>query len=187
MKGMSRRGVFLDLNGTLVEPLKQEQLAELALIPVVAAAIRTLSVAGFICPVVTVQSGIAKGLFTMTDFEAWFADLAADLKAQGAVVVGPYVCPHRLAALCPCKKPNVLLYNRAADEHSLIPTDCFVIGDSPDDVRAARNLGARGCLVRTGWSSDPLVVETAKPDATVIVDNFAEAVDWVFSCGVADR
>jgi D-glycero-D-manno-heptose 1,7-bisphosphate phosphatase len=79
---MSRRGVFLDLNGTLVEPLKQKRLAELTLIPGVAAAIRRLSVAGFICPVVTVQSRIAKGLFTMTGFEAWFANFAADLKAQ---------------------------------------------------------------------------------------------------------
>ena len=29
---MKRRGVFLDLNGTLVEPLKQERLNELTLI-----------------------------------------------------------------------------------------------------------------------------------------------------------
>jgi histidinol phosphatase-like enzyme len=67
---MSRRGVFLDLNGTLVEPLKQERLDELTLILGVAAAIARLSVAGFVCPVVTVQSRITKGLFTMRDFEA---------------------------------------------------------------------------------------------------------------------
>jgi len=114
----------------------------------------------------------------MTDFEAWSATLAADVKAQGALVVGPNVCPHRLAEPCPCKKPNVLLYERAA-QHHLASADCFVIGDSPDDVRATRNLGARGCLVRTGWATDPLVVETAKPDAAVIVDNFVVAVDWV--------
>jgi len=184
---MSRRGVFLDLNGTLVEPLKQERLDELTLIPGVASAIARLSAARFVCPVVTVQSRISKGLFTMTDFEAWFATFAADLKAQGALVVGPYVCPHRLAEPCPCKKPNVLLYNRAADDHRLTSADCFVIGDSPDDVRAARNLGARGCLVRTGWATDPLVVETAKPDATVIVDNFVEAVDWVLGSNDSRR
>ena len=32
----------------------------------------------------------------------------------------------------------------------------FLIGDSPEDVRAARCLGARGCLVRTGWATNPL-------------------------------
>lgn len=33
---MSQRGVFLDLNGTLVEPLKQERPDELTLTPGVA-------------------------------------------------------------------------------------------------------------------------------------------------------
>ena len=180
---MSRPGVFLDLNGTLVEPLKQERLAELTLIPGVAEAVARLTAAGFVCPVVTVQSRIAKGLFSMADFRAWFADFAADLEVRGARIVGPYVCPHRYGEPCPCKKPNVLLYERAASEHQLTAGDCFVIGDSPDDVRAARHLGARGCLVRTGWASDPRVVETALPDAIIVADSFAQAVDWILASG----
>ena len=176
---MKGRGVFLDLNGTLVEPLKQERLDELTLIPGVVQAVAKLTAAGFVCPVVTVQSRIAKGLFSMADFQAWFATFAARLKAQGAHVAGPYVCPHRRAEPCPCKKPNVLLYDRAATDHQLMAADCFVIGDSPEDVGAARRLGARGCLVRTGWASDPRVVETAMQDATIVVDSFAQAVDWI--------
>jgi histidinol-phosphate phosphatase family protein len=176
---MSRRGVFLDLNGTLVEPLKQERLDELTLIPGVVAALARLTTAGFVCPVVTVQSRIAKGLFSMAEFRSWFAAFAADLQAQGAVIVGPYVCPHRRGEPCLCKKPNVLLYERAASEHQLTAADCFVIGDSPDDVRAARQVGARGCLVRTGWASDPRVVEAALQDATFVADSFALAVDWI--------
>jgi ribonucleotide monophosphatase NagD (HAD superfamily) len=74
-----------------------------------------------------------------------------------------------------------MLYERAAAEHQLIPSQCFVIGDSPDDVRAAKRLGARGCLVRTGWASDPQVVETARPDASVVVDSLNEAVDWILA------
>jgi D-glycero-D-manno-heptose 1,7-bisphosphate phosphatase len=175
---MPQRGVFLDLNGTLVEPLKQERLDELTLIPGVAAVAR-LTAAGFVCPVVTVQSRIAKGLFSMADFQTWFEAFAADLEAQGALVVGPYVCPHRYGAPCPCKKPNVLLYERAASEHRLTTADSFVIGDSPDDVRAARLLGARGCLVRTGWASDPPVVETVLQDATIVADSFDQAADWI--------
>ena len=79
---MSQRGVFLDLNGTLVEPLKQERPDELTLIPGVAVSVARLTAAGFVCPVVTVQSRIAKGLFSMADFETWFAAFAADLGAR---------------------------------------------------------------------------------------------------------
>ena len=178
---MTRRGVFLDLNGTLVEPLKQERLDELTLIPGVPEAIAKLTAAGFICPVVTIQSRIAKGLFSMADFRNWFAAFAANLNAQGANVVGPYICPHRRGDPCPCKKPNTLLYERAAADHQLVPKDCFVIGDSPANMAAARLQGARGCLVRTGWATDPLVVEVAAPDAAIVVDSFAQAVDWILS------
>ncbi len=173
------RGVFLDLAGTLVEPLKPERLDQITLIPGVVEAIARLSSARFVCPVVTIQSRIAKGLWSLLEFEIWFANFAAELQMQGAIVVGPYVCPHRLAEPCLCKKPNTLLYDRAATEHNLSAVDCFVIGDSPDDVRAARRLGARGCLVRTGWAADPRVVEEAAPDASIVVSSLAEAVDWI--------
>lgn len=125
------------------------------------------------------RSRIARGLFSMADFQAWFAAFATGLATHGAPVVGPYVCPHRYGEPCPCKKPNSLLYERAATEHHLSAADCFVIGDSPDDVRAARNLGARGCLVRTGWARDPLVVEKAVHDASFVADSFRHAVDWI--------
>jgi hypothetical protein len=48
--GMGRRGVFLDLNGTLVEPLKPERLDEITLIPGVVEAVARLSAAGFRLP-----------------------------------------------------------------------------------------------------------------------------------------
>ena len=171
--------MFLDLNGTLVLPLKQERLDELTLIPGVAEALSRLTDAGFVCPVVTVQSRIAKGLFTLAEFRHWFAAFASGLADRGALVAGPYVCPHRLADPCACKKPAVLLYHQAAADHGLVPANGFVIGDSPDDVAAARRLGCPGCLVRTGWAADPRVAQSAAADASIIVDSFAQAVDWI--------
>lgn len=176
---MGRRGVFLDLNGTLVGPLKPDRLQEMALIPGAVDAVARLSAVGFICPVVTVQSRIGKGIFSLAEFESWFANFAAGLQIHGALVVGPYVCPHRLADPCPCKKPNTLLYDRAVAEHQIDPVESFVVGDSPEDVRAAKRLGARGCLVRTGWAADPYVVEKALPDASVVVESIVDAVDWI--------
>jgi histidinol-phosphate phosphatase family protein len=130
---------------------------------------------------VTVQSRIAKGLFSRAEFESWFANFATELQVHGAFVAGPYVCPHRLADRCPCKKPNSLLYERAAAEHQIDPARSFVIGDSPGEVAAAKRLGARGCLVRTGWAADPRVVEKALPDASAVIASLAEAVDWILN------
>jgi hypothetical protein len=55
--------------------------------------------------VVTVQSRIAKGLFSLREFEIWFACFGTGLQVPGGFVVGPYACPHRFAD----KKPNILL------------------------------------------------------------------------------
>jgi D-glycero-D-manno-heptose 1,7-bisphosphate phosphatase len=174
-----RRAVFLDLNGTLAEPLKPERLDQLVLMPDVIGSVARLTAAGFVCPVVTAQSRIAKGLFSLEEFQAWFAGFAADLALGGAIVVGPYVCPHRFAEPCPCKKPSTLLYERAACEHGIDAAASFVIGDSSSDVRAARDLRARGCLVRTGWAVDPRVVQEAAANGAAIVPSFKVAVDWI--------
>jgi D-glycero-D-manno-heptose 1,7-bisphosphate phosphatase len=175
------RGVFLDLNGTLVEPLKPESLDDVTVIPGAVDAVARLSAAGFVCPVVTVQSRIAKGLFSAAEFDAWFARLAVGFGRRGAMIVGPYVCPHRFAEPCLCKKPNTFLYDQAATEHNIALSSSFVVGDSPDDVRAARGLGAKGCLVRTGWAADLRVVEEAARYATVIVLTLDEAVSWILN------
>ena len=86
------RTVFLDLNGTLVLPLKQESLDEMTLIPGADAAITRLLTFGFVCPVVTVQARIEKGLFTEAEFRAWFADFFSNL---GLDVKGTLHLSHR--------------------------------------------------------------------------------------------
>ena len=113
---MNRKAVFLDLNGTLVLPMKQERLADLYPIPGAVEAVARLTHAGFVCPVVTVQSRIAKGLFSADEFRRWFVGFADALRREGAEVAGPYVCPHRYVEPCACKKPNLLLYEQAAVE-----------------------------------------------------------------------
>jgi D-glycero-D-manno-heptose 1,7-bisphosphate phosphatase len=175
------RGVFLDLNGTLILPIKPKGLAELHLIPGATEAIGRLTRAGFLCPVITVQSRIAKGVFTADEFLEWFRDLAATLRMAGAIVNGPYVCPHRFAEPCSCKKPNTLLYERAAADLAFSVADSFVIGDSPDDIRAASRLGAQSCLVRTGWAADPAVLATVESEVGFVAPSIVEAVDWILS------
>ena len=54
------QAVFLDLNGTLVLPVLADSPREYQLIAESAEAVALLCRAGFVCPVVTVQSRIEK-------------------------------------------------------------------------------------------------------------------------------
>ncbi len=69
------RAAFLDLNGTLVEPVRVTKLRELTVLPHAIEAVRLLNQAHFLCPVVTVQSRISKAFFSLQDFSAWFTSL----------------------------------------------------------------------------------------------------------------
>jgi histidinol-phosphate phosphatase family protein len=178
---MKQRAVFLDLNGTLVLPIKPDSLNDLKLIEGVGQAIARLSRAGFLCPVVTIQSRIAKGLFSMEEFQRWFRDFAAGLRMCGAEIAGPYVCPHRFREPCACKKPSTLLYEQAGREHGIDLPRSFVIGDSADDVCAAYRFGGQGCLVRTGWAEDPGEAQRAAPYASFVGESFSEVVSWILS------
>jgi hypothetical protein len=81
------------------------------------------------------------------------------LADDGALVVGPYVCPHRFAEPCPCKKPN----ERAAREHGIDQATSWVIRDSPDDVLAAPRLS--GPYRTAGLSFFPLDTRRTKTQA----------------------
>lgn len=176
---MTSKAVFLDLNGTLVLPLKQERLDDLTPIPGAMAAVARLTGAGFLCPVITVQSRIAKGLFTEAEFRDWFASFATAAREHGAELHGAYVCPHRYAEPCQCKKPNPFLYERASADLSISLAESFVIGDSPEDMQAASRIGARGCMVSTGWAIDPAVVATVEAEASFVAPSIVDAVEWI--------
>jgi D-glycero-D-manno-heptose 1,7-bisphosphate phosphatase len=176
---MQRRAVFLDLNGTLVMPILAEHPQQLALIDGATSAIAKLSAAGFVCPIVTIQSRIEKGLFSADEFTSWFAVFKDILGRHGADVVGPYVCPHRFANPCPCKKPNTLLYECAALDHAIDLHRSFVVGDSAADVEAGWRFGGQGCLVRTGWGANEREVQRATPFAAHVAQSLGDAVAWI--------
>ncbi len=132
---------FLDLNGTLVSPILVNTPAELCIIPGAPQAVAALSRQGFRCPAITVQSRIGKGVFTEAEFRQWFTGFAQQVRKDGAHLEGPYVCPHRFRDPCECKKPQPFLYERAAHELSLTLRRAFVIGDTADDMEAARRFG----------------------------------------------
>ncbi len=54
------RAIFLDLNGTLVLPLKQKALGELKILSGADMAVRRLLDSGFICAVISVQLATAR-------------------------------------------------------------------------------------------------------------------------------
>lgn len=168
--------VFLDRDGTIIHDAHYLSDPEgVRLLPGAAAAIARLNAAGIPAIVVTNQSGIGRGFFGEAEFRAVQARTEALLAEAGAHVDAVYHCPHAPGAEppCDCRKPEVGLFVRAAEEHGVDLERSWYVGDRLRDLAPAERLGGRGILVRAGASHDE--AERA-PAHVVVVEGLQEAV-----------
>ena len=190
-----RPAVFLDRDGTVIE--ERGYLGRLDLIelfPWSAEAIRLLGDAGYAVVIVTNQAGIARGLFDEAFVHAAHARLDAILREHGALVDGYYYCPHhpdgsvdRYRLRCECRKPAPGMVRLAAVDLVLDVARSFVVGDKWLDIGLARNAGATGVLVRTGYAGGEEAVPPAGSEPAVIVDTLLDAARWILAAPVAGR
>jgi D-glycero-D-manno-heptose 1,7-bisphosphate phosphatase len=149
-----RRFVLLDRDGTLIaERNYLARVEDVELLPGAAAALRRLHDAGFGLAVLTNQSGLGRGYFDWAALDAVHAHLTLLLANEGVSLDGIYVCPHTPEDACDCRKPQIGLLQRAAEELHFDPAASFVIGDKPCDIELGRRIGAVTFLVRTGYGA----------------------------------
>ena len=147
---MTGRAVFLDRDGTIIEdPGYLADPAAMRLLPGAADAIARLNRAGLPAIVVTNQSGIARGLYDEAAYAATTRRLAELLAGRGARVDAQYHCPHHpdFSGPCECRKPGVLLYQRAAADFDLHLARCWWVGDRLRDVLPAERFDGKGILL----------------------------------------
>ena len=153
-KNPERRFVILDRDGTIIE--EQEYLSEaeqVKLIPGVAAALRNMRQMGFGLVVITNQSGIGRGFFSLSQLQRVHERLEGLLKAEGIHLDGLYVCPHTPDDNCDCRKPKIGLLQKAVIDLGFDMASGIVIGDKASDIEMGRMAGALTFLVRTGYGA----------------------------------
>lgn len=154
-----RPAVFLDRDGVLIEDVGYPHRDEhLRLIPGAAEAVRRWNAAGLVTVVVTNQSGVGRGMFSLEQMEAFNALMLARLADAGARIDAVYACPFHAEAIDarwrhpdhPDRKPNPGMILRAAHDLDLDLGRSFLIGDRGSDLEAARRAGVRGHLFPGG-------------------------------------
>jgi D-glycero-D-manno-heptose 1,7-bisphosphate phosphatase len=145
-----RGAVFLDRDGTLVrDPGYLHDPALVELLPGVVDGLRTLARAGWTLVVVSNQSGIARGLYGPEAFQAVMDRIGALLAPHGVRFAGTYFCPHHpdITGPCPCRKPGVELFERAARDLEIDLKRSWFAGDRYQDVAPAARLGGHAVLI----------------------------------------
>jgi histidinol-phosphate phosphatase family protein len=183
----AKAAVFLDRDGTLIEEVGYlDHLDRLRLFPWSVDAVKLLNRAGYEVVVVTNQAGVARGFFDERFVLEVQREIDARVAAGGGRIAGWYYCPHHPDAplaqyrrQCECRKPRPGMIRQAQADLDIDATRSCVIGDRWLDVQLARNVGARGILVRTGYGA---AEERQPPEGTtadLIADNLVDAVGWI--------
>jgi D-glycero-D-manno-heptose 1,7-bisphosphate phosphatase len=175
--------ILLDRDGTLIR--EREYLADPAgveLLPGAVEGLRRFRDLG--CPVLvlTNQSGVARGYFTLREVDSIHTRLDELLAAQGVSVDGYFVCPHGPDDGCDCRKPLPGLIRQAAARFEFDAISAVVIGDKISDLQLGRAIGGRAILVRTGYgrASEPQAAGLAH----AVVDDLSAAAEWLEQPGV---
>lgn len=178
----ARHAVFLDRDGTIIVDTGYVARPEdVALLPGAGEAIARLNARAIPVIIVSNQSGIGRGMFTLADFERVEARVESELARLGAHVDAVYICPHHPDAepRCDCRKPGTGMYRAAAREHALDLTRSWYIGDRWRDVAPALTLGGHGVLV-PGERTPEEDRARARVDARIAA-SLGTAVDLVLS------
>ncbi len=170
-----RPAVFLDRDGTVIS--EKSYLADpegVELVPGAAEAMKRLRDAGFALVIVTNQSGIARGIYTLDDYHAVAARVEEALARHGVLPDETLFCPHHPDATgpCDCRKPGTGMYRAAGESLGIDYGASYFVGDKVTDLLPAAELGGQGILVRTGYGREQ---EPTLPDGAWVADDLVEA------------
>jgi histidinol-phosphate phosphatase family protein len=176
------RAAFLDLQGTL-GGAGTGDIRTFSFYLCAVPAIRLLNEAGILTIVITNQSHISRGEFTLADFDRKMDGLRACLAARGCHLDAVFCCPHTADDGCSCRKPMPGMIYQAQRKHDLDLPRCFVVGDvGAWDMRLARHVGCQGILVRTGLGEGSLGAYRhlwAEIDPDYIARDVYDAARWI--------
>jgi D-glycero-D-manno-heptose 1,7-bisphosphate phosphatase len=184
---MSRKAVFLDKDGTLVENVPYNvDPAQIRLAEGAVEGLQRLHEAGYHLVVVSNQSGVAQGQFPIEALQGVRERLEKLMAEVGVPLAGFYFCPHlpdaplaEYAQECFCRKPRPGMLFQAAREHNLNLAGSWMVGDILDDIEAGRRAGCGTVLIDNGGETEWQLSSLRQPNQRV--KNLAEAAQVILA------
>jgi D-glycero-D-manno-heptose 1,7-bisphosphate phosphatase len=175
--------LFLDRDGTLIaERHYLHTPDQVEFIPGAAPALRSLLEAGFKLVLVTNQSGVGRGYFSMADVDRVHAHIEAELAAEDVTFDAIYVAPEAPDQPSRGRKPSPAFLLDASVEHDIDLTRSYVVGDKLIDLETGWNAGCRqSLLVRTGHGADTETKDAGRLRNTIVVDDLPSACKWILT------
>jgi D-glycero-D-manno-heptose 1,7-bisphosphate phosphatase len=175
------RAIFLDRDGVLNEERGYlRRVEDVVIAPGAPDSLKRLIDAGYKLFIVTNQSGVGRGYYTLADVEKVNAHLAAEFGKSGVRFEKVYFAPEAPDQPSRGRKPSPQFLFDARYEFNLDLAQSHMIGDKLIDLECGWNAGVRSSiLVRTGYGAKTERESPEQVRRAVIVDDLPAAAAWI--------
>ena len=136
------KAIFLDRDGVInIDKQYVSQIEEFEFTEGIFDLLRSLQEMGYLLIVVTNQSGIGRGYYTLEDFKKLTAWKLSELKKRDIHIQEVYYCPHAPESHCDCRKPSPKMLFEAKESFQIDMQKSWMIGDKKSDIDAGKNAG----------------------------------------------
>jgi D-glycero-D-manno-heptose 1,7-bisphosphate phosphatase len=175
------RALFLDRDGVINDEVGYLHKAEdVRWVRGILPLCRTAMKLGYKLVVVTNQSGIARGFYSMAQFETLTAWMRKELQREDVKLDAVYCCPYhpehgvgQYKREHEDRKPGPGMLRRAARELGVDLAVSVMVGDRCSDVAAGNAAGVRQCFLLRGTEPEPC------PGEATAVDSLTDVERWL--------
>jgi D-glycero-D-manno-heptose 1,7-bisphosphate phosphatase len=177
------RAVFLDRDGTLIaEKNYLSRPEDVEVFPGAGGALKRLQAAGFKLFIVSNQSGVGRGYFTLADVNRVNQHLCRELARDGVQFEKIYIAPEKPDEPSRGRKPSPQFLFDARDEFDVDLANSFMVGDKLCDLECGWNAGVqKGILVRTGYGAKLEQKSLVQLKRAVVADDLNGVADWILN------
>ncbi len=147
-----QKAIFLDRDGVInVERGYLHKIEDFKFIDGVFDSLIYLQKLGYKLFIITNQSGIARGYYSLEDFNTLTLWMLKEFKKNDIEISQVELCPHGPKDNCLCRKPKTGMINNILKNYKIDLENSWLIGDKISDIKCAKNANIKNTIqVKSG-------------------------------------
>ena len=168
---MSNKTLFIDRDGIInIDHGYTCKIESFEFMPGIFELLSIFQLNGYQLFIVTNQSGIGRGYYTLDDFEKLTVWMIKEFKKKGILIKKVFYCPHKPEDQCRCRKPKIGMIKEAVEEFNIDLKHSWMIGDKQSDIDLAHNAQIANCIA---------IGDHTIQNATLKFKTVLECVDYI--------
>lgn len=171
-----QKAIFLDRDGVVnVEKDYVCKIEEFEFIEGLFETLKEFQKLGYLLFIITNQSGIGRGYYSIEDFKVLTTWMLNEFKKQNIEIAQVEFCPHSPDEVCECRKPKAGMIKNILKNFDVDLEHSWLIGDKDSDIACAKNANIKNTIqVMSGHEFD-----VQKSQANFICNTIKECLDVI--------